>query len=68
MASHDINQPADRQRQDTSPDIEKKGDNCELGGCCGMVAGPGGRLRMGLLIALAVVVIGLLVYGFATAG
>jgi len=68
VANHDLERPMDGQRQDASPDVEKKGDACELGGCCGMVAGPGGRLRLGLLIALAVVVIGLLVYGFATAG
>ncbi len=36
-------------------------------GCCGMT-GRGGRLRIGLLIVLAVVVVVLLVHGFAAAG
>jgi hypothetical protein len=36
-------------------------------GCCGMT-GRGGRLRVGLLIVLAVVVVVLLVHGFVTAG
>jgi len=41
---------------------------CESGcGCCGM-SGRGGKLRIGLLVVLAVVVVVLLVYGFATAG
>ena len=46
---------------------EKKGSACELGGCCAVVSGPGGKLRLALLIALAIVVVALLVYGFATA-
>lgn len=48
----------------------KDGDTteCESGcGCCGM-SGRGGKLRIGLLVVLAVVVVVLLVYGFATAG
>jgi len=48
----------------------KDGDSteCESGcGCCGM-SGRGGKLRIGLLVVLAVVVVVLLVYGFATAG
>ncbi len=36
-------------------------------GCCGM-SGRGGKLRIGLLIAVFVVVVVLLVHGFATAG
>jgi len=32
------------------------------------MSGRGGRLRIGLLVVLAVVVVVLLVYGFATAG
>ncbi len=46
---------------------EKKDAACELGGCCAMIAGRGGKLRLALLIALAVVVVVLLVHGFATA-
>ncbi|NLE94694.1 MAG: hypothetical protein GX600_03270 [Dehalococcoidia bacterium] len=36
-------------------------------GCCGM-SGRGGKLRIGLLIVLAVVVVILLVQGFSAAG
>jgi len=36
-------------------------------GCCGM-SGRGGKFRIGLLIAVFVVVVVLLVHGFATAG
>ena len=71
MTDNDADRSMDRQQQGAFADAgqdQKKGETCELGGCCGMVEGPGGRLRLGLLIALAVVVLGLLVYGFATAG
>jgi len=37
-------------------------------GCGCFARGPGGRLRLALLIVGAVVIFGLLVYGFATAG
>ncbi len=44
------------------------GSDCAPGcACCGM-SGRGGKLRIGLLIALAVVIVVLLVQGFATAG
>ncbi len=47
---------------------EDKGAVCEAGGCCGITSGRGGKLRVALLIVLAVVVVVLLVHGFATAG
>ncbi len=36
--------------------------------CCCAMWGPGGRFRIGLLIAMAVVVTAILVWGFSTAG
>ena len=51
----------DERRQDAP------GATCESGGCCGMTSGRGGKLRVALLIVLAVVVVVLLVHGFATA-
>jgi len=46
---------------------EDKDAVCATGGCCGMYTGRGGKLRVALLIVLAVVVVVLLVHGFATA-
>jgi len=46
---------------------ERNGDVCGAGGCCGMYTGRGGKIRMALLVVLAVVVVVLLVHGFATA-
>ncbi|MBN1152956.1 MAG: hypothetical protein JXA58_07085 [Dehalococcoidia bacterium] len=43
------------------------GDESYGCGCCGM-GGRGGRLRIGLLVVLAVVVVVLLVQGFSAAG
>jgi len=43
------------------------GTDAEDCGCCGM-SGRGGKLRIGLLIVVFVVVVVLLVHGFATAG
>lgn len=47
---------------------ERNGAVCGAGGCCGMYAGRGGKVRMALLVVLAVVVVVLLVHGFAAAG
>ena len=46
---------------------ERKGAVCGAGGCCGMYTGRGGKVRMALLVVLAVVVVVLLVHGFAAA-
>ncbi len=58
---------------ETEPE-EQGGKTCGLKdggafecGCCGM-SGRGGKLRIGLLIVLAVVVVILLVQGFSAAG
>jgi hypothetical protein len=70
MASQEADRLRDKRERTSSPGVEKdekQGDACELGGCCGMIAGRGGKLRLGLLIVLAVVIVVLLVHGFATA-
>ncbi len=37
-------------------------------GCCCGLTGPGGRLRVALLVVAAVVIVGILVSGFSMAG
>lgn len=49
-----------REARDAAPSIAAA---CS---CCGM-EGPGGKLRVGLLLFAAVVMVALLVWGFATA-
>ncbi len=48
-------------------EVQKADAPAEQGIGCGMT-GPGSRLRVGLLIALAVVVVVLLIWGFSSAG
>ena len=46
---------------------EGTSSTCESGCCCGM-SGTGGKIRVALLIVVAIVVVVLMVRGFATAG
>jgi hypothetical protein len=68
MTSQKSDSSLDLQAQGPSaPDTGQEEPEPELGCGC-MMRGPGGRLRLALLIVGAVVIIGLIAYGFATAG